>query len=88
MVDTSVPQTVDDTHSEVAAARSRAASRQSSHNSVHNSAHWEANIAAAVEMDSKDPHKRADSEEEALEEEPSSWCQYEERDHVVDGDER
>ena len=87
-MDTSVPQTVDDTHSEVAAARSRVASRQSSHSSVHNSAHWEANIAVAVEMGNKDPRKRADSEEEALEEEPSSWCQHEEQDHDVDGDER
>lgn len=42
----------------------------------------------AVEMGNKDPRKRADSEEEALEEEPSSWCQYEEQDHDVDGDER
>lgn len=72
MVDTSVPQTVDDTHWEVAAARSRAASRQSSHSSVHNSAHWEANIAAVVDMDSTDPRKRADSEEEDPEEEPSN----------------
>ena len=85
VVDTLLLQAVDDTHSGVVVARSQtAAAPQSSRNSVHTAAHWEANIAVAVERDNKDPRKTADSEEEGLEEVPSSGCPYEASVHVDD----